>query len=147
MENKLLELYRTFELYQIPVYSYTADGYKATSIKMDKDYAVYINPDQIEDEAEEICILAHEYGHYVTGTTHQVCSPLDLVEKHEYKADKYAIHRLIPAETLQEALDRGYVEIWQLAECFSVTEEFVRRALDVYRNEGKLATTSAECED
>lgn len=82
--------------------------------------------------------MLHEGGHYATGTTHEVCSPWDLVEKHEYSADKWAVEHAVTPEALDDAVAAGYTEIWQLADYFGVTEDFMRKAVCWYTN-GNLA--------
>ena len=76
--------------------------------------------------------MLHEGGHYATGTTHEVSSPYDLVEKHEYKANKWAVQRALSSDELDDAVAEGYTEIWSLAEHFGVTEEFMRKAVCWY---------------
>ena len=78
-------------------------------------------------------------------TTHAVYSSLDLVQNHEYEADNWAVHRIIPPDTLMTELKDGYAETRQLAEKFEVTELFLQRALYIYHCEGlnaKLAESS-----
>ena len=43
--------------------------------------------------------------------------------------------------TLNEwsALRRGCSEVWQLAEYFWVTEDFIRETIEIYKQEGKLS--------
>ena len=65
-------------------------------------------------------------------------SPYDIIEKHEYKANKWAAHRLIPPDELAQALRDGYTEPWQLAEHFGVTDTFIKKALRIYQNEQLL---------
>ena len=91
--------------------------------------------DNIPTRAEELVVIAHEGGHCSTGATHRVSSPYDLVEKHEYKAWKWAIQRLIPEEELDAAVGSGLTEAWELAEHFQVTEPFLRRAVAYYRSQ------------
>ena len=39
---------------------------------------------------------------------------------------------------MKQAIDDGYTEVWQLAEQFGVTEDFIRRADYIYRCEGLI---------
>lgn len=71
--------------------------------------------------------------------THEVNSPFDLVAKHEYKADKWAIERALSVDELDDAVAEGHTEIWDLAEYFGVTEDFMRKAVCWYTY-GNLAT-------
>ena len=67
-----------------------------------------------------------------TGATHKVCSPFDLVEKHEYKAWKWAVQNYISEDDLDEAVADGCTDIYSLAEHFGVPEDFMRKAVCWY---------------
>lgn len=66
------------------------------------------------------------------GCTHKVCSSLDLVQKHEFKANRWAIEKYIPFNELNCAITDGYTEVWQLAEYFDFPEDFIEKAIDYY---------------
>lgn len=123
---------------------YHHEGFRAATIRMDEDEAIFVNSRQIGSEQEKLCILAHEYGHCRTGTTHSVGSSLELISRHEYRADKWAVYDLLPPAMFREALLSGITEPWELAEHFGVTEEFVRRAEYIYRADGILPLNGAE---
>jgi Zn-dependent peptidase ImmA (M78 family) len=91
-----------------------------------------MDPLQIETAAQERVHLAHELGHCETGSFYNLYSSLDIREKQEKRADLWAVRRLVPADEFRFALSRGIVEIWELAEYFDVTEDFIRRTLDIY---------------
>ena len=65
--------------------------------------------------------LAHELGHCETGSFYNRYAKLDLRQKHENRADKWAIQHLIPVEELDEAVADGYTDLPSLAEHFCVT--------------------------
>lgn len=135
--HKLFSIYAQMKDDDIRVYD-RSTGLNAVTIYMNGKYGVFLDLDQFETYAQELCILAHEYGHCKTGSTHSVTSPLDLIQKHEYKANKAAVHMLIPYPALCDAINQGYTELWQLAEYFDVTEDFIRVADQIYRNEGLI---------
>lgn len=136
--NILLSLYRELQREGILVFEYTQRESKAVTVGNSSGYGIFLDSTRFETAAEELSVLAHEFGHCATGATHAVGSPLDLIEKHEYKADKWAAHRLLPPDKLREAADAGVTETWELAERFGVTEAFVRRTLYIYQCEGVL---------
>ena len=119
---------------------FSNDETKAATIKLNSHdtWGIFIDLGRHQTEAEEKTTLLHESGHYATGTTHEVSSPFDLVEKHEYKVDKWAVVRALSAEELDEAVASGCTEIWSLAEHFGVTEDFMRKAVCWYTH-GNLA--------
>lgn len=97
-----------------------------------------MDPFQIETEADERVHLAHELGHCVTGSFYNAYSEIDIRERHEIRADRRAAAWLVPVEELRYALECGITEIWNLAEHFCVTEDFMRKAIDGYCVRGLL---------
>ena len=83
--------------------------------------------------------LGHELGHCATGSFYNIYAAMDCRQRHENKANKWAIQKLIPVDDLDDAVAEGCHEIWELADRFGVTEEFVRKALCYYVH-GNLAT-------
>lgn len=111
----------------------------AVTIRLNGDvWGIFLDGGRLRTSAEEKSAVLHEAGHYATGATHAVDSPFDLVAKHEWKADKWAVQRALSAEELDEAVAEGCTELWQLAEHFNVTEEFMRKAVCWYTH-GNLA--------
>ncbi len=82
--------------------------------------------------------LAHEIGHCETLAFYNAYSPLEVREKHEKKADRWAASKLVPVRELTDALMHGVREIWDLAEFFNVTEEFMLKAIEIHRLNGAL---------
>ncbi len=82
--------------------------------------------------------LAHELGHCVTGSFYNRWSPCDVRRLHENRADKYAVHVLIPETELNAAVSEGYTEQWELADYFGVDVPFIQKAICYYQH-GNLA--------
>lgn len=110
------------------------------SIMLD-DGSCYIGIDQsVQDGgSEERVHLAHELGHCVTGSFYNIYAAIDHRQRHENRADKWAIAQLVPVEALDEAVADGCCEIWELAERFGVTEQFMKKAVCYYVH-GNVAT-------
>ena len=85
-----------------------------------------------DGDVQERVHLGHELGHCVTGSFYSIYTAIDCRQRHENKADKWAIQALIPVEELDAAVADGCTEFWELAERFGVTEEFVRKAVCYY---------------
>lgn len=83
--------------------------------------------------------LAHELGHCKTGAFYNRWAARDVRKKHENRADKWAVKKLIPVDELDQAVADGHTELWDLADHFGVTEEFMRKAVCWYTH-GNLAT-------
>jgi len=139
-----IELYDLAEQNQILVINLEMEEVLSASACYNGNYAIVMDKSQIETgRQEKVCIL-HEMGHCETGSFYNIYSPLDLQEKHEYQANKWAIHKAIPLDELQFALENGCTEMWELAEEFGVTEDFVKKSLEIYETEGLYTPPQSE---
>lgn len=144
-ENDNLIAYAESE--NIPVFYGNIPLTKSMSVHHNGKSYIAIDPNLVESSADGKVKIAHELGHCETGSFYTRHSPLDVLEKHEYRADKWAAHRLIPPESLADAIKDGYTEPWQLAEKFEVTEEFIRRTIYIYQCEGvDVERTDSTCQ-
>lgn len=134
----LTELYERFEADGVFVFDrqlpFSNEQTKAVTIRINDSgtTGVFLDRGRIETSAEEAVTLLHEGGHCATGTTHSIVSPYDLIEKHEYKADKWAVQDAVSKEELNAARSAGYLEIYELAEYFNLTEAFMRKVVCWY---------------
>ena len=105
------------------------------------DGSCYIGIDSsVQDgAAEERVHLSHEIGHCVTGSFYNIHAAIDNRQRHENRADKWAIRRLIPVEDFDTAVSEGCCEIWDLADRFGVTEDFMKKTICLYIH-GNVAT-------
>lgn len=129
----ILSLYEIAEQQNIEVIQYPMEGNGSMSVMLDGG-ACYIGMDKsVQDGGvQERVHLGHELGHCMTGSFYSIHTAVDSRQRHENRADKWAIRRLIPVGALDEAVAEGCTEIWQLAERFSVTEDFMRKAVCYY---------------
>ena len=140
MSNNLLSLYDYAEKRGIDIDWF--DLVQAPSLSLplaDGSCAIAINPWKLDTLEQETVAVAHELGHCETGSFYNQYAALDLRQKHEHRADKWAIERLIPADALDQAVADGYTEMWQLAEHFGVTIEFMKKTV-CWHTHGNLAT-------
>lgn len=77
--------------------------------------------------------LAHELGHCEYGGFYNRYSQFDIRAKAERRADKWSFLKLVPPGEIKEAAKRGMTEIWELAEAFDVSCEYMQRALGYYK--------------
>ncbi len=106
------------------------------SISADIGGELYIGIDSrvMETSAEERVHLAHELGHCETGAFYSMYSPIDNRQWCENKANKKAYELLISRSELASLIKKssGEIGMWELAEHFDVTEEFMRKAVECY---------------
>ena len=131
--RRLNELYRLAETESITVDFFKLNRKEALSV-MDESGCCYIaiDPFRLSGCQDEQTKLAHELGHCCTGSFYNIHSPFDIRQKHENRADKWAIYHIISEDELDEAVAEGYTEIWDLAEHFNVTEDFMRKVICWY---------------
>ena len=132
--NDLLELYDFAEREGIQVDCFELQKRKALSIMDASDGKCYIaiDPMKLSSSREEKVILAHEEGHCATGSFYSKYASCDIRQKHENRADKWAIMQLIPFHELRRAILLGNTEVWSLADHFDVPEDFMKKAICWY---------------
>lgn len=131
--TKLLEMYSIAFCENVTILcENTCDAKSMSARPPSGDCYIGINPLKLESRADELVALAHELGHCETGSFYNKYALLDIRAKHERRADKWAIKKLVPRDELINALSKGYIEIYELAEYFEVTEDFMRKALEFY---------------
>ncbi len=131
MDNNVITLNKLYDIAEennIIVYDFSLNPVKSMSVPG----AIGIDSKHIETKAEERVCLAHELAHCVQSAFYTGCSPFELRERYEYRADKWAIQKLIPFDRLSDALSKGIKTIWELAEYFEVTEDYIKKALKLY---------------
>lgn len=134
----LERIYEDYEHMGIPIFSFPAGKLRAATIEIDQQYAVFADFFQFKTLAEQQHMLVHELGHCATGCTHKLASRYDLIEKHEFRADKYAALRYLPPAQFVEAFQSGYKEPWELANWFNMPEDFIRWTLAYYTDNNLL---------
>ena len=140
--KSILSLYRYAEKRNIEIETFPLPETASMSIETDSG-ACYIGMDysKMEKETDKRVHLSHEIGHCVTGSFYNRYSKADIRRKHENRADKWSIRRLIPSKELDAAVADGHTELWDLADYFGVTEDFMKKAVCFYTH-GNLATES-----
>ena len=103
------------------------------SFSLQTNKRCYIAIDQRLNVQQEREALAHELGHCEYGGFYNRYSKYDIRAKAERRADKWAFARLVPYGRLMQAVRHGVTEVWELAELFDVSCEFMQRAIAYYK--------------
>lgn len=133
--DKLTEIYNEFLEKGISVFTgdyNLSDDCDSVVIKYRGRYGVFLDIEKIRTYAQELEAVSHEYAHIETGTTYSIDAPYIVRRKAETRATRAQIKKLLPFNEVREAIRNGYTEPYQLAEFFSVSERFVRQALEYY---------------
>ncbi len=137
---EIRDLYDFAQQQNIEVLSFPLEQTGSMSV-MTEEGQCYVGMDRriLDGDIRERVHLSHELGHCATGSFYNIYATVDCRQRHENRADKWAITHLIPVDHLDEAVASGCTEVWQLAEHFGVTEEFMRKAVCYYVH-GNMAT-------
>ena len=138
--KSVLSLYNLAQEQNIEVVQYPMVETGSMSVMFD-DGSCYIGIDEtvLDGGPEERVHLSHELGHCVTGSFYNFYAAVDHRLRHENRANKWAIRHLIPVEDLDGAVAEGCTELWELADRFGVTEDFIKKTVCYYVH-GNVAT-------
>lgn len=132
---ELNELYNLAENENITIFDWHVQDIDGIYLNYDKINAIGLNYDEFGTYIDEKCTLAHELGHYFTQSIYPIsCQNQILIDKSEYKANKFAINILIPYEDLKLAIKKGVTTIYNLAEYFEVKIDLMLFAINYYNN-------------
>lgn len=130
--KELKSLYRLAEKRNIEIINLPLPETASMSIELQDVCYIGIDNAVLDTSAEERTHLAHELGHCIIGSFYNRHTQFDIRQRHENRADKWAVRRLIPKSDLDEAIAAGYTELWELADFFGVTEDLIKKAVCLY---------------
>lgn len=105
-------------------------------LALEKGRLVGVDSRRFDTQAELRTALIHEDGHFASGAFYTAYSPYQLKAQAERRADKAAVLKYLPYTELAARLRAGDTPA-EAAEYFCVTEAFLRKACDLYREMGK----------
>ena len=130
---EIRNLYDFARQQNIEVLNFSLPQTESMSVMLENGQCFIGMDDSVRDGGvRERVHFSHELGHCVTGSFYNIHAAVDDRQRHENRANKWAIQALIPVEELDIAIAEGCTEVWELAERFQVTEEFVRKAVCLY---------------
>lgn len=133
------DLYAFAQQQNIEILSFPLPENGSMSVMLDSGQCyVGLDSSVLDGGVQERVHLSHELGHCATGSFYNIHAAIDCRQRHENRADKWAVTALIPLDALDNAVAQGCTEVWELAEHFGVTEAFMRKALCWYVH-GNLA--------
>ena len=126
---ELSDFYGYCQKNQIDVIPYCGFPQPGATIRDREQYAIFLDFTKIRSTRLLKGICYHELGHAATGALHKVNSPYELVERSEYRANRWSAEHYLPAKELREAFQNGFTEPWQLAEYFDLPQQDIEKAL------------------
>lgn len=124
--TSLLEIaeYEGIEVHEIELPESIKGLYYENSIALNK---------RLKTNKERKCVLAEELGHYFTSVGDILNLKIGSNRKQEIRAKNWAIQKLVPFDELVYAHQQGYASVYELAEYFDVTEDFMKEAVLFYQ--------------
>ena len=108
----------------------------------DQDYlAVFLDFSKIRSTRLLRGVCYHELGHAATGALHKVDSPYELVERSEYRANRWVTKHYLTEDAFREAFRAGCTELWQLSEYFDLPEQVIADALTYWKERKSIDFT------
>lgn len=113
----------------IPYYNSPSEG---ATVRDGEYYAIFLDIAKIRSTRVLKGVCCHETGHVATGALHKVSSPYELVERSEYRANRWVAQNYLTEQQFREAFAAGYTELWQLADYFDLPEDVIKTALSYW---------------
>ena len=126
---ELSDFYQYCRDHEVDVIPFDGSPQPGTTIRDQDAYAIFLDFTQIHSTRLLRGVCYHELGHAATGALHKIDSPFELVERNEYRANRWAAQHYLTQEDFREAFQAGYTEPWQLADFFDMPERDIRSAL------------------
>lgn len=111
---------------------------QGVTMRMDSDYAIFLDFGRIRSTRLLKGVCCHELGHAGTGALHKVSSPYELVERSEYRANRWVAENVLTVEAFRTAFSEGYQELWELAEYFDLPEDVIKKALSYWTEQKEV---------
>lgn len=117
----------------VDVIPYAGCPQPGATVRDEGFYAVFLDFTKIRSTRLLRGVCYHELGHAATGALHKVDSPYELVERSEYRANRWAAEQYLTESDFRAAFSTGCTELWQLAEYFDLPEADIAQALTYWR--------------
>lgn len=117
------------------------ENIKVTNFKMKKKKSrivnygspcIFMDYSRIDSQTEEKCILAEELGHYYYDAYYNIDSDQILIDKQEFRANKWVFKQLISPSKIKNLLSKGINTKYEIAEELGVTEDLLCLAYQYY---------------
>lgn len=129
---EISDFYHYCKTHQVDVIPYDGCPKPGATIREGGFYAVFLDFTKIRSTRLLRGVCYHELGHVATGALHKVDSPFELVERSEYRANRWAAETFLTEAAFREAFSAGCTELWQLEEYFELPGSDIQAALNYW---------------
>lgn len=141
---ELSEFYDYCRKHHVDVIPYTGCPQPGATVHDRGNYAIFLDFSQIPTTRMLRGVCCHELSHVATGALHKAASPYELVERSEYRANRYTAQTYLTVSAFREAFAAGCRELWQLAEYFDLPEQDIEKALTYWSERRNVHFTPPE---
>ena len=141
---EISDFYHYCKQNRVDVIPYDGCPHPGATVRDSGYYAVFLDFTKIRSTRLLRGVCYHELGHAATGALHKVSSPYELVERSEYRANRWAAETYLTEGAFREAFAAGYTELWQLSEYFDLPESDIRAALRYWTDSRGIDFTKQE---
>ena len=136
---EISDFYGYCKSHNVDVIPYDGCPQPGATIRDQGFYAVFLDFTKIKSTRLLRGVCFHELGHIATGALHKVDSPYELVERSEYRANRWATEAFLTEAAFREAFALGYTELWQLSEYFDLPERVISDALTYWKERKEIS--------
>ena len=129
---EISDFYHYCKQHDVDVIPYDGCPKPGATIRDGSFYAVFLDFTKIKSTRLLRGVCYHELGHVATGALHKVDSPYELVERSEYRANRWAAETFLTETAFREAFLAGCTELWQLEEYFELPAADIQAALNYW---------------
>lgn len=129
---EISDFYNYCKEHNVDVIPFAGSPQPGATIRDADCYAVFLDFTKIKSTRLLRGICYHELGHTATGALHKIDSPFELVERSEYRANRWSAEHCLTADDFRTAFASGFRELWQLAEYFDLPEADIQSALSYW---------------
>ena len=126
---ELSDFYHYCKVNNVDLIPYAGCPQPGATIRDGDYYGIFLDFSKIRSTRLLKGICCHEMGHAATGALHKVDSPFELVERSEYRANRWTAEHILSADAFRAAFADGCTQLWELAEYFDLPEKDVEKAL------------------
>ena len=113
-------------------------------ILLEEQKIIVLNKANIHSKTEEKEVLAEELSHHELGALYSINNNYNKLSerlvrsKQEARAKKMAIRKLVPLSQIIKYLEKGDLNLAELAEELDLSEKFLQTAIEIYTQTQEL---------
>lgn len=109
---EISDFYDYCKAHKVDVIPYSGCPQPGATVRDQQHYAIFLDFSKICSTRLLRGVCCHELGHAATGALHKVSSPYELVERSEYRANRWTAEQYLTEADFREAFSCGCRQLW-----------------------------------